>query len=585
MDVDYKSSGKDSWDIVISDNGSGIADMSVLLNLLQSDFPDDVVSREDAAGMGFFSLAGDSVSNVRVSSRGVQADFPRDSFFGLAEVETKPDSANDGITRVSFSISGYYELQLNSALDVLSYAPFDKIRINGNLKENWGFANQIIGYEAEPMPDFGVVVHWAHGVAYWRRAAGYGKCRVYQAGVKLDAEVHTPELLHKSYIAFTEFFSHLRQDFIVEIVDSSKGIRMQLPDRNRLVKSQVWDRLIEEIVRRAVGRAAKSEHYHTLPFFVYARMKELEPDFPESAVYGKPYDSYKSDHRRFSALAPLEGRHTIYASDKMPYALEHLGFDSVVNTIVVPSTHVKYSWAQEMTRVGHLNLHIDDRCFIYDEVIDDPRLLEPWHEKEPDRIYFSLPDGTKGKDLEALWGIALGEVCPGDAEIPISFITAAKSNQKELLDEFVEMTEDTRSEIDNEANYEQDYYDNSYLVLMRRRFGEAEVKEVVRDKFKYEVCEKIANVDIGEALDTRESVMVIATRSKSRQVHSNTVVLWSDRLRIYHAFLLLHNLETKDKLILGDLRVEQEENAMVLFRGEERVGQFHSLAELSDLLR
>ena len=42
----------------VTDNGSGIADPSVLLSLGQSDWDKPLKAREDPAGMGVFSLAG-----------------------------------------------------------------------------------------------------------------------------------------------------------------------------------------------------------------------------------------------------------------------------------------------------------------------------------------------------------------------------------------------------------------------------------------------------------------------------------------------------------------------------------------------
>ena len=70
--------------IVFTDNGEGIADFSVLLQLGDSNWDQMTSEKEDPAGMGFYALLH---SGVTVKSRGQQAAIHKAGFLGLEPVE------------------------------------------------------------------------------------------------------------------------------------------------------------------------------------------------------------------------------------------------------------------------------------------------------------------------------------------------------------------------------------------------------------------------------------------------------------------------------------------------------------------
>ena len=94
------SSDEEVYCVRITDDGTGIQDPAVLLSFGENGWSDDLVHREDAAGMGFLSLAR-RVSSVssRVRARdgsvntGWRVDLRPDHFLGKAEATVYPDDS------------------------------------------------------------------------------------------------------------------------------------------------------------------------------------------------------------------------------------------------------------------------------------------------------------------------------------------------------------------------------------------------------------------------------------------------------------------------------------------------------------
>jgi hypothetical protein len=83
VDVTTSEVGKGTR-IIFADNGEGIADFSVLLQLGDSNWDQITSDKEDPAGMGFCALLH---SGVTVKSRGQQAVINKAGFLGLEPVE------------------------------------------------------------------------------------------------------------------------------------------------------------------------------------------------------------------------------------------------------------------------------------------------------------------------------------------------------------------------------------------------------------------------------------------------------------------------------------------------------------------
>ena len=84
--------------VTIADDGAGIADPAVLLSFGENGWSEDLVRREDAAGMGFLSLArrGCTVSSRTPSGEpapGWRVELTPEHFLGESEAAVQPDAA------------------------------------------------------------------------------------------------------------------------------------------------------------------------------------------------------------------------------------------------------------------------------------------------------------------------------------------------------------------------------------------------------------------------------------------------------------------------------------------------------------
>ena len=89
--VTHESSGAQA--VTITDDGAGIADPAVLLSFGENGWSEELVRREDAAGMGFLSLArrGCTIASRTRSVAGWRVDLTPAHFLGEAEADARPD--------------------------------------------------------------------------------------------------------------------------------------------------------------------------------------------------------------------------------------------------------------------------------------------------------------------------------------------------------------------------------------------------------------------------------------------------------------------------------------------------------------
>ena len=90
---------EDACLITVDDDGAGIADPVDLVSLGQSDWPDECRSREDPAGMGFFSLAGlDTVVSSTSAVGSFSLAITSDAWTGEADIDVLPWDGAPGTT-------------------------------------------------------------------------------------------------------------------------------------------------------------------------------------------------------------------------------------------------------------------------------------------------------------------------------------------------------------------------------------------------------------------------------------------------------------------------------------------------------
>lgn len=88
--------------ITFKDNGRGIKDPSIILNIATSDWDKETLETEHPAGMGIFSLA--SREHVSVRSKDWQCDLTPEAFSGIKDVFVKSCTPIVG-TSISFSLN------------------------------------------------------------------------------------------------------------------------------------------------------------------------------------------------------------------------------------------------------------------------------------------------------------------------------------------------------------------------------------------------------------------------------------------------------------------------------------------------
>lgn len=117
----------------VTDDGSGIADPSVLLSLGRSDWNSDIMAREDPAGMGVFSLAGRRVeirSRAASSRRGWHVAIAPDNWESSASIAVNAASHPVGTT-IAFALSPPWDAALNhAAREAARFAPIE-VRFDG----------------------------------------------------------------------------------------------------------------------------------------------------------------------------------------------------------------------------------------------------------------------------------------------------------------------------------------------------------------------------------------------------------------------------------------------------------------------
>jgi len=103
-----------TW-LTVADDGVGIADPSVLLALGKSGWGDDVVAREDPAGMGVYSLAGRSVeisSRAPSGAQGWTIAIPPEAWENGTPIAVEPCDMPTG-TRIRFPLTAPSPIRLS----------------------------------------------------------------------------------------------------------------------------------------------------------------------------------------------------------------------------------------------------------------------------------------------------------------------------------------------------------------------------------------------------------------------------------------------------------------------------------------
>ncbi|MFC3443851.1 ATP-binding protein [Sphingobium rhizovicinum] len=248
----------------ILDDGCGIDDPATLLTLGDSDWHDGIVSREDPAGMGVFSLAGHDVrvrSSSTLSQQGWEVHIPVDGWQGAKPLAIGPAAISAG-TEIEILLPPAWETQLPMALHkAAQYFPLPV------------YFGDVELARADFLAEAAYVDTWEG-------------CRigVYHGGTNDDLAAPRINFHGVTVGCPLPFVSEtgrlLNWRVRVDIVDAP-ALQLVLPARKEMVENDALTRLrvaVEAAIFRAIARAPS----HRLAYKAWLRAAELGVILPEA---------------------------------------------------------------------------------------------------------------------------------------------------------------------------------------------------------------------------------------------------------------------------------------------------------------
>ena len=145
--------------VTITDDGTGIADPAVLLSFGENGWSEELVQREDAAGMGFLSLArrGCTVASRTRSVAGWRVDLTPAHFLGETEADVLPDEDAPGPhgTAVRFRTEEAREVIRRTLENAVRHYPLP-VTLNGEALPRRNFLENAVHTESWRGLTFGV---------------------------------------------------------------------------------------------------------------------------------------------------------------------------------------------------------------------------------------------------------------------------------------------------------------------------------------------------------------------------------------------------------------------------------------------
>lgn len=277
--------------ITVDDDGAGIADPIDLVSLGQSDWPGECRTREDPAGMGFFSLAGlDTVVSSTSAVGSFSLGIAGDAWTGEADIDVLPWDGPRGTT-IAFHFPPGSDGKLERTVEAAArFFPLP-VTYNGKYLARADFLAD------------------AHKVV---ERDGY------RIGVFRDR--HSPHVATLNFHGVTlkhafpviKEVHHTQWSVQVDIVDAPDLV-LVLPARKEIYRNAALDHLVE-LCRRAIFSVIYAEPLHRLSFEDWLEARFYCDDFPLAARQLPLWSpsTARDDYRPVPAFADLEPGATIY---------------------------------------------------------------------------------------------------------------------------------------------------------------------------------------------------------------------------------------------------------------------------------
>lgn len=415
--IDYPDFGPA---ISLIDNGPGLGDPRNLFTLGQSAWESDIQADEDAAGMGFFSLAGRRVRIIaqrQGTSRSWMIDAEPESFGGTVPITCREGPSNHDGTTILIAAKPN-ESFVAAANHAARYLPLD-VLVDGVLAPCKDFLADADHVEEWKGIRIGIYDHGSVGFRHSENVNFHGvtlHCRLPSVSQEF----------HRSY--------HARLD-----VTYCAELKLVLPARKEIVENAFMDELRTHIIR-IFFRLIKEAGAHSLPHESFQRAAALGVDLPPAAMMLREFKPSHADcdQTSFGAVTAITADDVIYDSDGG--ATEEQNLASALSAqrtetrLYDPkSAFDGYEWYDRLTRLSVEDYRvIGDTDTVCVAPGDRLTMTERPHKLE---IHCTLSDVTHSEDwtLETDW-LILGEDGWGLDDVDIAVTKSSKATSSDLVD-------------------------------------------------------------------------------------------------------------------------------------------------------
>jgi len=277
--------------ITVVDDGAGIADPVDLVSLGQSDWPGDCRTREDPAGMGFFSLAGlDTVVSSTSAIGSFSLAITGDAWTGEADIDVLPWDGPPGTT-IAFHFPPGPDGKLERTVEAA--ARFFPLPVTYNGKDLPRADFLADAYKIIERDGFRI------GVFRDRHSPHVATLNFH--GVTLKHAFPMTKEVHSTHWSVQ-----------VDIVDAPELV-LVLPARKEVYRNAALDHLVA-LCRRAIFSVIYAEPLHRLSFEDWLEARFYCEDFPPAARQLPLWwpTLARDDYREVPRFADLEPGAAIY---------------------------------------------------------------------------------------------------------------------------------------------------------------------------------------------------------------------------------------------------------------------------------
>jgi hypothetical protein len=277
--------------ISVVDDGAGIADPVDLVSLGQSDWPGDCRTREDPAGMGFFSLAGiDTVVSSTSAAGSFSLAITGDAWTGEADIDVLPWDGPRGTT-IAFHFAAQPDGKLERTVEAA--ARFFPLPVTYNGKDL---------ARADFLADaYRVIEQGGYRIGVFRDRHSPHVATLNFHGVTLKHAFPVVKEVH-----------HTQWSVQVDIIDAPELV-LVLPARKEVYRNAALDHLVA-LCRRAIFSVIYGEPLHRLSFKDWLEARFYCEDFPPAAMQLPLWWATlaRDDYRKVPRFADLEPGAAIY---------------------------------------------------------------------------------------------------------------------------------------------------------------------------------------------------------------------------------------------------------------------------------